>query len=1127
MANAIIDNSENFKLVEFVKKLLADQRCTHIMIATGYWDLPGTRLLYAELQDFFARGGKFQLLIGQEPTLQYRQVDHDVHQFPDFYMQRDINALTEQYKDVARLIIDNACIDSNPEGNFEIRVYGQGEHKEFLHAKCYIFLGAGLGTGIVGSSNFTQKGLEDNAELNYLEENGNTVAAETTQYSNSKSHKAWFEEKWTCSEPWTGKFISQILTPSSIGRQAMTEKADEEQSKNKLTPYEVYIKYLQMQFGDMIDTDTSALLKNYLPEKFNPLEYQLDAVKQCFSIMKRHGGFMLGDVVGLGKTIVAVLLVRHFIEHAAELGRSKQVLIVTPPAIRPSWSRTIDDFDKNSRNQIANHVTFVTTGSIGNLIDEDSEIDSDSIELRPDDNYGLIIIDESHNFRNRGTQKYIAIDELIGSTNPTPYIGLLSATPQNNTPADLYHQILLFQRQANNSTLPGIEGGKLDAFFNAQTKRFAEARNMPQDTDEQRAEARCIIQEVSEAVRNAVLNDLLVRRTRTDIKKMYGTDADVLKFPKVKGPHKLEYSMDSQLQQLFYDTVQAICPPDLNEIYNPDQHIGFYRYAAITQFKNDANKKLYEYRNLTVDSITRRLQNIMQILLVKRLESSLEAFKASLKNLGRYNDVMIDMLEHDCVFICPDIDVNKLHKEADDDFDKFKASVEAEISRKKGKNRRFAASDFNAEFYSNLKADKRLINKLLDRWYRNSEDPKFDRFKEAVKPELFNPAINNPSGQHAPRLVIFTEAIDTLEAISRYLTAKGFKVLTVSAKNRDEMQRRIEENFDANCPADRQRDDYNVIVTTEVLAEGVNLHRANVILNYDTPWNATRLMQRIGRVNRIGSIEDFVHVFNFFPSAEGNAQIRLIEKAYAKLQSFHEMFGEDNKVFSEREQLSERDLQKFTDGEESPFAQYITELQEYRQANPGRYGHIAGVEAADLGGRLSAGHAGTSVFVFADESQRYTSVAVDAANGTGQIISVLSTMEHLKCDKDAMFDQQSPDYATIVNIARNTLDSHTVHYTTSRDGGKKTNEALGRLKELEKIPNLNNESRAQLRQLSKLVRNKDSYAVKTVLKLKPEQNSLFGADGDINDLIHATFGNLTDRAQQKRGKQTIAIFEIQ
>ena len=122
------------------------------------------------------------------------------------------------------------------------------------------------------------------------------------------------------------------------------------------------------------------------------------------------------------------------------------------------------------------------------------------------------------------------------------------------------------------------------------------------------------------------------------------------------------------------------------------------------------------------------------------------------------------------------------------------------------------------------------------------------------------------------------------------------------------MEEAADINFDANSKV--KNDDYDVLVTTEVLAEGVNLHRANVILNYDTPWNATRLMQRIGRVNRIGSKEEFVHVFNFYPTTESNDQIRLVEIAYAKLQAFHTMFGEDNKVFSELEELSEADFNK-------------------------------------------------------------------------------------------------------------------------------------------------------------------------------------------------------------------------
>ncbi len=1125
MANSLIDNSERFKLVNYIKVLIAKPNCKHIMIASGYWDLPGMSLVYDELKDFFARGGKLDLLIGQEPQLQYYQIDNAAKKFPDFYIQRDVDKLSDEYKAVGDLIIDNAVTEEDPGGRFEIRVYGQGEHQEFLHAKCYIFLGQGLGTGIVGSSNFTQKGLEGNAELNYLEENGNSVAAPFTEYSTSKSHKAWFEEMWERSELWSGKFIKEILKPSPLGKKIEAEKTPE-----PLTPYELYIKYLQLQFGDMVDANTTEMLKSYLPPTFNSLDYQLDAVKQCFSVMKRFGGFILGDVVGLGKTVVAILLIRHFLENAELLGRERKVLIVTPPSIKQGWIKTIRDFDKNSHNQIEPCITFVTTGSIANLIEEDlsgGDDGGDNISELKFDHYGLILIDESHNFRNADTQKYKAIDDLIGLINPTPYVALLSATPQNNSPKDIYNQIRLFQRETNNSLLPGVEGGKLDSFFTRVDKKFREARNLPQDTAEGRAEARKIIAEVSEEVRKCVLNDLVVRRTRSDIKKMYGEDAELLKFPTVQGPHKLEYQMDDELKQLFYDTTEAICPPPPGEPFDSEKQIGFYRYAAITQFKSDDNKKLYEKRNLTVESITRRLKRIMQILLVKRLESSLAAFRKTLENLNRYNDVMIDMIEHDCVFVCPDLDINKMHLESNGDFDKFRSEVEALIAQKGNNNRRFNADDFEDSYLANLKRDRRLIAKLLDRWRANTEDPKFDRFKEAIKPELFAPAINNPSGHNKPRLVIFTEAIDTLDSIARSLKAKGHRVLKISAKNRAEMQETITLNFDANCPAELQRDDYDVIVTTEVLAEGVNLHRANVILNYDAPWNATRLMQRIGRVNRIGSTEQFVHVFNFFPSDEGNSQIRLIEKAYAKLQSFHEMFGEDNKVFSEREELCEHDLQKLVDGEESPFGPFINELKAFRDTHAARYDYIASLAPENLGGTVAVAEQGNSIFVFTDNSQGFISVAVDPiSDSQPKVISSLATMELLKCDSTARFTQVQLTDNSMAELARRAYQRHVAHYLTQSDSSSKVKEALAIINDIRRNNSLTLESKKLLKNVETLVRNKDNTTIRLVLKYNPQQQSLFGIDDDINAVLHASFAHTAEKATAKRGEAKLAIYEI-
>ena len=1128
MANALIDNSEQFKLIKYIKELVSLPNCNHIMIATGYWDLPGTALVYDELKDFFSRGGKFDLLIGQEPQLQYYQASSEAHQFPDFYIQRDVESLTDEYKPIGKLIIDNALTEENPNGKFEIRVYGQGEHKKFLHAKCYIFLGNNhtLATGIVGSSNFTLKGLQGNAELNYLEENGNSVAAPFTEYSTSKSHKAWFEELWQNSELWSGKFIKNILKPSHIG----VEIEKDNEAEKSLSPYEVYIKYLQLQFGDMVDANTSEVLKSYLPPSFNALEYQLDAVKQCFSVMKRFGGFILGDVVGLGKTVVGVLLIRHFLENAEVLGRPAKILIVTPPAIKTAWKETIEEFDKNTKNNIGNFVEFVTTGSIGKMNDfeyEDAENDSDEIDYIKFDSYGLILIDESHNFRNSETHKYKAIDDLIGHISPTPYVGLLSATPQNNSPKDVYNQIRLFQRRTNNCDLPNVEGGKLDSFFRKMEKEFMVARNLPQDTPDGKDEAKKRIKEVSDMVRKCVLNDILVRRTRSDIKKMYGEDAELLKFPSIQGPHKLEYKMSPNLQQLFYDTTEAICYLS-DEPFDPKKHIGFHRYGAITKFKDEDHAKLYEKRNLTPESITRRLKRIMQILLVKRLESSMTAFKKSLENLRRYNDVMIEMIEHDCIFICPDFDVNKLHQEAKGNFEKFRSKVEELIEKKGGNNRRFSANDFESDYIKGLRSDKILIDNLLDRWRANSFDPKARRFDKALISELFNPDINNPSGKNKPRLVIFTEAVDTLDSLVESIEAEGHRVLKISAKNRGENQDAIKANFDANVKQEEQKDEYDVIITTEVLAEGVNLHRSNVILNYDAPWNATRLMQRIGRVNRIGSSEEFVHVFNFFPSDEGNSQIRLIEKAYAKLQSFHEMFGEDNKVFSEREELSEHDLMKFVDGELSPFAPFITELKDYRSANPERYAHIASMDADNIGGSISIAETDKSLFIFTDNSHSYVSVEVpaDYKEEKPKVVSSLSTLQMLKCDPTAKFTSTELGDNALYKVAKRTYEKHVSHYSTGADSNQKKKKAQEVLTKLRNENEFSKETRKMLSSIEGLIRDNDIFIIKQVMKFENYTPTLFGIENDLESVLLASFSNYTAKTRERRGEAKIAIYEL-
>ena len=1133
MVNTLIDNSTDIlQMLSVLKDGFNKEGICTVKIATGYWDLPGLALLTNDIKAFLEKDNhRLQLLIGKDPYVYPSQVKNPKYKdksYPDDFIRVDINELEikDAYKEAVRLLLEY-CTEED-DSKIQIRIFRKNEHEEtqFLHAKCYIFespesekeqeTDKRIGFGLIGSSNFTENGLTKNAELNYLDSDGDAVLSRDP---NQKSLLRWFEEKWDISEPWNKQFLEKVLKEAPIIKALEVG----------LIPYEVYIKYLQSQLGDIADPNARALLKSYLPESYSPLGYQLDAVQQCFFIMKQYQGFILADVVGLGKTVVGMLIIKKFLAEASILERERKVLIVTPPAIKKNWIDTIKDFDNNQTDKVADCIQFITTGSIGKIVeDEDNDIVSDESEsfdgLLQYDNYGLIIIDESHNFRNSDTQKYKDLDKLIGDiqlrTGNAPYVGLLSATPQNNSPEDIKNQIYLFQRKPNQSNIPGqdIKGGKLDSFMSSMRRQFDEARK--DNTPEGKAK----LQNVAKKIRENVLDFLVVRRTRTDIKKHYPEDSRNLHFPKIGDPQKLEYQLDPILCKLFSDTITAIVVKDEKSIIDEDNHIGFYRYGAIAFFKTAENKKLYEFKNLTVDRVARQLSNIMRILLVKRLESSFSAFRKSLHNLQRYTQNMIDMLAEDVVYVCPDIDVNKEIEKAGS-LQKAIPVLDAIIARKGKNNLKFRREDFKDDYLTALQHDMAIINDLCRRWDENDLDPKMDAFKFNFKTRLFDESINNPHGYDKPRLVIFTEAIDTLDSLERYINSTGHRALKVSAKTRNDLQQTIIENFDANSIV--KKDDYDVLVTTEVLAEGVNLHRANVILNYDTPWNATRLMQRIGRVNRIGSKEDFVHVFNFYPTNESEAQIQLIKIAYSKLQAFHTMFGEDNKVFSEMEELSAADFNNLIDDEESPFSQYISDLKAFQTEYPDRYQYITNLPLENLGGTINTS-IGNVVAVVAAANRGLTNIRM-LQNGTTEVISPLEMMAEMKCDEDATFETNGvPSDGIEASNIINCYNQHVTRMLNARDISANQRKALEFLHSI-RGHITSQEAKSAWLSAEDAVRKKHTTVIHTILKFKSERDmygdSLFGTDFDISDWVKETFSRIATQAEQRFGKPNIVIYE--
>ena len=1098
--NTLIDNSEQGVCMrDVLKHLLINPTFHTLKIATGFWDIPGMAEVEDELKSFLEREGtNIQLLIGKDPMVRVAQLEEPKYknkEFPADFIRVDLeelsNDLKPEYKEVIQLLLDY-CQGDNPK--FQIHIYPKdASDYTFLHAKCYIAVGEEDSRGVVGSSNFTQKGLTENAELNYLETESPLVMAEPKVGSKSIGHNYWFDQKWENSRTWNKEFIEEILKPSKIAQElpkpAPAEEPTEEVSPAPITPYEAYIHLLNDKFGAVSDTNMLGVLEKFLPEKYDKLQYQMDAVALCNQIMHIHGGFLLGDVVGLGKTVVGVLLIKYYLSIAESEGRTRKVLIITPPAIKSSWEKTIADFDQDQEDKVTPYVDFITTGSIDKVMegatDEDETTGEFEGELKKED-YSLIIVDESHNFRNNATQMYEKLDNLIEeifiSSGHYPYIGLLSATLQNNRPEDLRNQIYLFQRKPNESTIQ-VLGGNLSHFFSGICDRYsAIIKQHPTGIDEIKANRSALIQ-LSSEVQNRVLSEILVRRTRTDIKNDYREN---LHFPEIVGPCALEYKMNDRLAQLFYDTMRTIAPDEATILNN--QGIVYMRYRA-TEYLKPEYLPRYTGKNMTPQKSAARLARIMQILLVKRLESSFSAFRDSLKNLQRYTRNMITMWENDCIFICPNIDVNKeLHLEEKQKydpsytiqrcFDDVRAKIEKlnrEGRNTKGQNAEYHLKDFNAHYIDYLKEDLMLIDWLVNRWMDERSDPKLRRFNKAIDTELFDP-IKNPSG----KLVVFSEAIATVDEIVDNLREAGKRVLKITAANRSQKEDVIRANFDANYKGEKAND-YDAIVTTEVLAEGVNLHRANTIVNYDTPWNSTRLIQRIGRVNRIGSEASHVYVYNFMPSAEGDLMINLVQRASVKLQSFHTLFGEDSQIYTQDEEVTHTDYKKLMDDPETPFSKYISELQHYRDEQPERFEYITSVQAPVLSALQATDD--MALFVIKTDKNNSNGLYVRVYNNGAEVIPALEMFEHCQCAQDTPLHEYALDPAVQDKAIQAYNEYVTRIHRAAVGSNKNVTEAKVFIRNWISVPGMTKEAKDKLNLASRIIGKGNLALAKKIVKL--------------------------------------------
>ena len=742
------------------------------------------------------------------------------------------------------------------DGKLELRAHPSKK----IHAKFYILYPDNynqhtFGAAITGSSNLSGNGLGIGEDKQY------EFNVKLTQFDDVDFAKQEFEQLWQEAEG---------VPIDATDYQATLDKT---YLKGDVTPYELYIKMLMEYFSDRvlaIDQDNPF----DIPDKYDKFEYQMDAAIEGYQKLIRYDGFFLADVVGLGKTVVATMIAKKFlIENGYD---STKILVVYPPAVEQNWKTTFKDFG------IDQYAKFVSNGSLNKVLD------GDNLDYWNADEYDLVLVDEAHKFRNHTTGAFQQLQEIckmprVETGNIPGYkkkVMLISATPMNNSPADLYYQILMFQ-DPRHCTIDGVPN--LTAFFSPLVVEF---RKMRQQANFDLAQ----FKKLAERVRDKVIKPLTVRRTRTDIESVARYNKDIHGFPKVAKPIKKEYELNDHLANLFEEAMQTL-----------DKKLTYARYQAIAYLKPEVSNGLYDNAEL----ISRSLAGIRKNGLVKRLESSFYAFKISVDNFRQANQNLISMWEKDRIFIAPDMDINKMYDDGltDDEIEE-KLNQKAEDNPK---NAVFKRDDFKPEYIEMLRQDQQLLDEMWLQWecIDDDDDSKFAKFDDLLKHELFKQD-RNPEG----KVVVFSEAVDTIEYLARRINRKD--VLVISAHNRSQLFKTIRENFDANWK--QKKNDYNIILTSDVLAEGVNLHRSNIIINYDTPWNATRLMQRIGRVNRIGSTSDTIYNYVFYPSRQGNKQIKLNQIALSKIQTFHTTFGEDNQIYS-TEEIIDRDLDKlFSEG---------------------------------------------------------------------------------------------------------------------------------------------------------------------------------------------------------------------
>ncbi|MCL4478231.1 MAG: phospholipase D-like domain-containing protein [Deltaproteobacteria bacterium] len=751
------------------------------------------------------------------------------------------------------------------------------------HAKLYIFkLTAGqVGRNrlfITGSSNLTSSGLKEQHEFN----------VEISDYGVEDAEE-YFDALWN---------KAVLVTEHEPTKARLIRLLEKDTLIKAITPFEAYAYVLKTYLDTFQGKSLGQRVIEVLREnEYKTYQYQLDAISQALAIIEQNNGVIIADVVGLGKTVIA---------SAVAFEMKKRGIVIAPPGIvgdkrkESGWKRYLEDFHLTSLGWDAYSSGDLET--VMNVVSQAKDIE-------------VVIIDEAHRFRNQDTQDY----EYLKNICRGKIVILLTATPFNNRPADIFSLLKLFITPKRSSiTLSDNLEAEFDIFriifdklayisryyTSSDSKKSNRALSLYKsifgkdviDIKDVKYRAHYLAKQIKE-----VIEPVTIRRNRLDLQKNPSYRDEVKDLSRVEDPKEWFFELTKE-QSEFYDTI-------INKYFALPDNGGRFKGAIYKPFVYEKGKTpdLFEV-DLTEEENRQyqqqaNLYDFMRRLLVKRFESSFGAFRQSLINFKDITRIVKEFLDKKGKYILDRALVQKIYKEDEDTIEEALKNYAEQI--RKGeypKNHKiYEIDNFKDKqgFLSDIDADMALFDEILKqidnlKLVAVGNDP-----KSACLIKNISGILNASRKKGGPKrkVIIFSEYKDTVEYLNPILKgAFDDRVLVISGNLAASEVKDINRNFDAS--SQEQDDTYDILLTTDKLSEGFNLNRAGMVINYDIPWNPVRVIQRVGRINRISKkVFESLNIVNFFPTEKGADLVKSREIAGNKMFLIHNALGEDAKIF--------------------------------------------------------------------------------------------------------------------------------------------------------------------------------------------------------------------------------------